>query len=71
MNGFYVTDVQAVQLAGMRLKLGETRAYPKNAGLTVEYQLIADPGACCCYCCCCCCVASKYFGVTLLVQNVN
>eukprot|EP00903_Cladosiphon_okamuranus_P009754 g9273.t1 len=44
MNGFYVTDIQAVKLAGMRLKLGETRAYPKNAGLTVEYQLIADPG---------------------------
>lgn len=46
MNGFYVTDIQAAKLAGMRLKLGETRAYPKNAGLTVEYQLMADPGAC-------------------------
>ncbi|CAM9750393.1 unnamed protein product [Pylaiella littoralis] len=43
-NGFYVTDIQPAKLAGMRLKLGETRAYPKNAGVTVEYQLIADPG---------------------------
>ncbi len=46
MNGFYVTDVQPITVAGMRLKLGETRAYPRNAGLTVEYQLVnvADPG---------------------------
>ena len=44
MNGFYVTDIQAAALAGARLKLSETRAYPKNAGVTVEYQLIADPG---------------------------
>ncbi|CAN0506429.1 unnamed protein product, partial [Laminaria digitata] len=42
-NGFYVTDIQAAALAGARLKLSETRAYPKNAGVTVEYQLIADP----------------------------
>lgn len=44
MNGFYVTDIQEAMLAGMRLDLTETRAYPRNAGLTVEYQLMADPG---------------------------
>ncbi|CAN0224259.1 unnamed protein product, partial [Ectocarpus fasciculatus] len=42
-NGFYVTDVQPAKLADMRLKLSETRAYQKNAGLTVEYQLVTDP----------------------------
>lgn len=42
-NGFYVTDVQPARLADMRLKLSETRAYQKNAGLTVEYQLVKDP----------------------------
>lgn len=44
LNGFYVTDIQPPKLANLRLKLSETRGYPKNAGLTVEYQLIADPG---------------------------
>ncbi|CAM9349125.1 unnamed protein product, partial [Scytosiphon promiscuus] len=44
INGFYVTDIEPTKLANMRLKLSETRAYPKNAGLTVEYQLVADPG---------------------------
>lgn len=39
MNGFFVTAVQLPLVAAKRVKLTETRAYPRNAGLTVDYQL--------------------------------
>lgn len=44
MNGFFVTGIQEGTFSSVRLKLSETRAFPKNAGITVEYQLIATKG---------------------------
>lgn len=43
-NGFFVSDIRAPTIASSRLKLSETRAYPRNAGVTIEYQLMLDPG---------------------------
>ena len=43
LNGFFVSYITRPGIASLRLKLGETRAYPRNAGVTIEYQIRPDP----------------------------
>lgn len=44
-NGFFVTGIQEGLFSNVRIVLSETKAYPRNAGVTVEYQLMSLEGA--------------------------
>ncbi|CAM9774055.1 unnamed protein product [Chrysoparadoxa australica] len=40
-NGFYVSDVQPLMVANQRVKSSTLRSFPRNADITIEYELRA------------------------------